>query len=343
MRQCCILCTLVLVVTAGADEDLLQQARKSLAEAQVRARGAYEMGTKGDGEGSHRLMMEHATLIARAREQYETFYEQNPAHVAGGMEYASVLSMTDDADLAEEILLGVVALEPRNVPGWMALGRSQQAQGPGRAPDALESFRKALALNPEARDAAAVHAGIAALLQAVELNDLAMAECEKALELDPENVDARIALALLDLSVGRVREASEMIDALGRISQEADSKLVHGLGVAMAEFNFCRRLVPDNAENQLAYAKLLIRINRLGDSVYPLRRASELQPDNHVTWNLLGSVLQQIGSPEGALDAFTKSLSVNPDQARTREVADALRKRLGEVPPTQSPEAGPIE
>jgi Flp pilus assembly protein TadD len=234
-------------------------------------------------------------------------------------------------------------VDRENASAWFALGQAQLAQGPTRRANAIQSLKQAIEVQPSGDVAPLAHATLGGLFIEIGLYDFARENLDKALELSPNHSGAKIALASLDLRDGQPAKASSALDSLG-VAPELQVFMQHTLARALADFDNSRRWMPDTVENHLAYGKLLIRVGRLNDAVWPLKRALRLKSDDFVAWNLYGSVLREINQVEEARAAFQKSLEINADQPRTRQVLQELRNAAAEATSKESsPEVSPSQ
>ncbi|MBX7257173.1 MAG: tetratricopeptide repeat protein [Candidatus Hydrogenedentes bacterium] len=323
----CVVVFSAFVIPAYAQPapDLLDEARQSLQKS-AEEQNAYATAQMN---GDMNAAKQHRDASVQLQQSARDLFDQAGAATSDDfdllLEYARLLSAMEDFDLAEAAVTRAVALRPDDALAWTILGETQSALGGAKSKDALKSLQKAISLGPEPETAARSLASLGALYQEMGLYDFARESLTKALEVKKDHRGAIIALASLDLRNGDVAKASDALDALGTIP-ELQPFLQHTIEGGLADFEASRRWMPDLPENHLAYAKLLTRVGRVAEAMWPLRRCVKLQPDNYVAWNLLGSVYRGMNRIAEAQEAFGKSLSVNPDQPRTKQVLDELAK-----------------
>ncbi len=141
---------------------------------------------------------------------------------------------------------------------------------------------------------------------------------------DVEALGARIALLGIDFREGRVVEAASATDQVGGLLPAEATYLDAMLQFGYEGFHETRASFEDRAENHMAYAKLLTRLNRLSEALFAFQRAAELDEENVVALNFLGSIAREVGDTERARQAFERSLEADPDQPRTRDALQAL-------------------
>ncbi|MCC6490857.1 MAG: tetratricopeptide repeat protein [Candidatus Hydrogenedentes bacterium] len=294
-------------------------------------------------QGDEAAMRQHAErsneLLKQAREAYDSAgaASADDPDVLGG--YARLLNDMEDYDLAEQALLQAVALEPDRAERWFALGETQGLLGTQGANRAVRSLRKALSLSDDPEMNSRIHAALGAAFLQEGLYTLSRESLEAALKEQPGHIGAAITLASIDVREGAIGAASARLDSLGELPPGSLDLLQRSMNKALADFDRSRRWMDDTAANHLAYAKLLVRAGRMQDSPLPLERAAQLDPNDVVTWNLLGSVYRGLNHVEGARRAFEKSLAINPNQPRTQEALHELGASA--APPAAPPETVP--
>ena len=153
------------------------------------------------------------------------------------------------------------------------------------ASPARDAARQALARNDRLAEA---HAALA-YVQGMFDWDWRGAEAtiERAIELEPNNVDARYVYALLLMAMGRLPEAISQIEHAARLD-------------------------PLSAQVQSTFGRILYRAGRFDEAVARLNRAVELEPRNSGTYSRLGDVYDQMGRRDEALLLFEKARSIDP-------------------------------
>lgn len=140
---------------------------------------------------------------------------------------------------------------------------------------------------------------------------------QRAVTLEPNNVDARYVQSLLLMAVGRHDRA-------------------------VAEIDYAARLDPLSPQVQSTYGRVLYRARRFDDARRRLERAIELEPRSATSYARLAEVHEQLGLFESALAIVDKAGAMFPTNsfavvrarilARAGRTTDALRV-LGGVPP----------
>lgn len=235
--------------------------------------------------------------------------------------------------------------------GNQASGALQQ----GRAKEAVESYREALALEPQDPK---LHYSLAIALAKLGNSAAEQRELTKAIELDPKFSQAHNQLGLSLLQAGKLADAErEFRQALDSDPQSADA--LNNLGTVLgregkddeAEGLFRRAVIVDpqaplgfvnlgltlaaekkyseaeqqfqnaleldaNSVNALtALGMLQDKVGRPSESVVTFRKLAALHPESSEMHVDLGMALADANDLEGALAEFTEAIRLDPDSA----------------------------
>jgi tetratricopeptide (TPR) repeat protein len=148
----------------------------------------------------------------------------------------------------------------------------------------------------------------------------AVQEFQRALTLDPDNVNVHNSLGVCYANMGKFEEA---VAEFSRVTElEPNDFMAHyNLGCALlslarrdeAEHAFLRaaELEPDNAAAHFQLAKLCRKHDRLEEALTYLGRTVDLNPSWAKAWRLFGECFLEQGNHEEAMDAFKKALKIN--------------------------------
>ena len=75
-------------------------------------------------------------------------------------------------------------------------------------------------------------------------------------------------------------------------------------------------------------ATQLIGQERYDEALPLLEKARAKDASNHVIWKNLGTVYDGLGRPKEALEAYQRSLGINPQQPEVQRRVEELRKEL---------------
>jgi tetratricopeptide (TPR) repeat protein len=244
--------------------------------------------------------------------------------------YGEMLVSMRDFDLAAAPLKNAWQGDPANAAYALAYGGVLVNLGDRYAAEAVEALNAAIEADPNARAAAEAHAQLAELYQDLGLYSLTLAQADQAIAIDEHHAGARFMRAVCMARQGRFLEANNELDKVTAISPAVAGDSDGHLYDAVRDFERRKLWVANTAEQHEAYGKLLIRVNRMPDSIDALRHSVRLNPDNVVVWNLLGSAYRAVNRVDDAREAFEKSLELDTNQERTREVL----QELAETPAT---------
>jgi Tfp pilus assembly protein PilF len=166
---------------------------------------AWRREEAGDFAGAHRLLKE-ALLLA-------------PGDVTVLGAIGAVLRKEHRLDEALAVLDRVVAAEPRHSAAWLERGYTLEAMR--LEPAAVESYSRALALDPNLAPALGKLADIAAKKGDREA---ARAHADRALALDPANPAATFAVAAMEIESRDGERAAARLERLLRTPLKADDR-----------------------------------------------------------------------------------------------------------------------
>ncbi len=201
----------------------------------------------------------------------------------------------------------------------------------GRYQEAAEMYRKLIAEDPED---ASLRTSLAGTLGALGRYDEAMAELDRAVELDPLNVEAYHNRAVIFERRGAPERAVEEYRTVLRYqpqyepSQRALVRLTGRLAV---------REPSDQAEQQASQlaegASLAARRGNYQEALRLLDEAQRIAPGFILIYQYRSNVAYLMGDREAAIAALEKGLEIEPDNALFRENIKRLRSEgTGQTP-----------
>jgi TolB-like protein/tetratricopeptide (TPR) repeat protein len=147
--------------------------------------------------------------------------------------------------------------------------------------------------------------------------------CRKSLELDSSLVETEKALASMAVVAGKFDTAAAAYRGmLARYPQDADAHV--GLGIALegmgrnaeAEAAYRRAIAVEPAYwgAHAALAAYLFQRGKIDEATIALRKVTELVPSSANAWSNLGGALQMQGNLGDALQAYDRSLRIEPSK-----------------------------
>jgi tetratricopeptide (TPR) repeat protein len=274
-----------------------------------------------------------------ARDVLETALKRTNAMIAY-LRLADLLMAQGDFDQAETLLRkGMVAHDER-AEFHDALGRLWYKAN--RYAEAVEAFAEALRLNPTMTESRLSHGR--ALLGAGRREE-AKSAIAQAIKMRPAWEEALLLLGELALESSELAEADALAkralnanerspatrDFLARVAlrRAADALAAAQDTEAEAIYREALSRVPEHGPLHGALGTLLGRQRRLSEAQEEFQRFADLSPDDARAWFLLGTVLEQRGEKERAIEAFKRGLDVaraTGDNRRAPLIEQALAR-----------------
>jgi tetratricopeptide (TPR) repeat protein len=168
----------------------------------------------------------------------------------------------------------------------------------------------------------------------------AIALLEQIREIDPRNPQVLYGLALSLYSVGDYREAAHVGETLLAEAKDAPADLFLIVGgaygrlreSAKSEAIFSKGLAawPDSPALRVQHALSLEGLGRLDEAVVELEGCLKRSPYEAALWRAFGDALSATGAPGRAFAAYVRALTLETDDARSKEVAAELWQVLFE-------------
>jgi tetratricopeptide (TPR) repeat protein len=154
--------------------------------------------------------------------------------------------------------------------------------------------------------------------QSIGRGEDALADLDRAIELDPDNTLIRTAMAL---PVGRE-------DAHQQMGRREDA--------ALADLDRAIELGPDTPTqleimSRIQRAQAYQSMGRHEDALADLDRAIELDPDNLMARTARGTVYEHVGRHEDALADLDRAIELDPDDIVARSIEGMARVERGKV------------
>ncbi|HOJ32280.1 MAG TPA: tetratricopeptide repeat protein [Candidatus Hydrogenedentes bacterium] len=310
----------------------LAEARKEYARFKTALTKAQELQNRGQAEAAEEQQRSAYEALEKAHQLFEKAGVSQSNDFDALMEYADALSWTGDSDLAREILEKAVKLKPDSQKAWLSLGKALVDLGPTYLTDAQKAFLKALDLSKTQDEEAETRATLVLFYWNAGLYAAAKEQSSLLKEKKPDNIPNIIIQAGLATREGRFKDAEAELNSVTQLSPQQGVLLNKVLAQALDDFDLSRGFIPDEAASHAAYAKLLIRANRVEESLLPIERAVKLAPDEYTYWNTLASVCRFTNDIDRAREAYARSLELYPDQPRIRDAMESLGKDNGQSP-----------
>lgn len=273
----------------------------------------------------------------------------NLAHAAPSPEFLAAVDLFNQRGnnaAAKAAMEKIVATEPKNAEAWHHLG--MLAQRAGDFETAINHGEKAVALYPRSSifylklgDAYGRSAQKAGIFSKMGLAGKCRTAYEKAVELDPKNLDARFSLMSfyqqapgiagggIDKALGQAQEIKKLDPARGRQAFASVYAADKKYDLAFAEYEEVLKASPNDNGALFQTGRLAaISGERLDHGLEVLRQclamtAPEGQPPHAAAHWRIGFIMEKKGDKAGARAAYEASLKLDP---KFSQAIESLKK-----------------
>jgi len=201
---------------------------------------------------------------------------------------------------------------------------------------AVELISKAITINP----AAPMYYNLGNVFREQGKQDAAVDCFRKALQLQPDHVNACLNLGVVLKAQGKLDEAAGNFRKVLKLRPGFMGAYLH-LGNVCKEqgkfddaaecFQNALRLKPDYVEARVNLGNVLKEQGRLDEAIESFRKVLALKPDYAEVHNNLGNVLQAQGKLDAAVESFGKALALKPDYAEAGNNLGNVFKAQGKL------------
>ncbi len=297
-----------LYLRAGRGDEARKRIERALAAApddpELETLLAYVRNVEGDRAGAEAALREAVKAA--------------PENAAAKIRLAKYLLAVNKPGEALAVAREVMESAPDNSDAYKMVGYAQMASGETQA--AIATFRKAVAM--DAKDAEA-HFGLAQAYAKVDDISGAERELRATLEADPARQDARLVLARLLVTTGRVKDVEALIETLEQAAPDnpdvMELRALYELGVngAKAAIPYYRKAYEANGTP--ARAIVLARAEwSAGDreaALATLDAARRTSPENLDLIVETARYERARGNRDAAIAAFARAVELAPDNA----------------------------
>jgi tetratricopeptide (TPR) repeat protein len=220
----------------------------------------------------------------------------------------------------------------RNPGAWIAHENLGAALGnSGRLPEAIEHFKQALRLAP---DAPSTHLNLGNALARTGRLPEAIELYERALRLDPADAEAHYDLGNALAQTGRLPEAIQHYEQALRVRPdyaEAHNNLgniladAQRLPEAIQHYEQALRVKPDYIEAYNNLGLALAQTGRITEAIGNYEQALRLDPGYAAAHCNLGIVLEKVGRTQEAIHHYEQALRIQPDLVQARDALARAR------------------
>jgi len=162
----------------------------------------------------------------------------------------------------------------------------------------------------------------------------AIALLEQIREVDPRNPQVLYGLALSLYAVGDFREAAHVGETVLAEEKSSPGDLYLIVGSAYGRLRSWEKsekilsagisVWPDSSSLRMQHALSLEGLNRLDEAIVELEGCLTRSPYDSSLWRALGDALSATGAPGRAFAAYVRSLTLETDETRSKQVAADL-------------------
>ena len=216
----------------------------------------------------------------------------------------------DDRQRAIAHFERAIGIDPNYAPAYAGLTHAWWARGvlgPLTLKEvqlpARRAARKALELDDQLPEAYAVQAYLEGIF---DWNwTAAERTIKRALDLDPNSLDAHYIYAMLLMALGRLSEAKVQIERAAQLD-------------------------PLSAQVQSSFGRILYRARKFDEAILHLNEAIELEPRNVTAISRLGDVYDQMGRHADAIAQYERAKALAPNPSSTYKIKFArVYARMG--------------
>ena len=184
------------------------------------------------------------------------------------------------------------------------------------------------------------HLALARLLIEADQEDAALGEFEQAIQLQPDNSDARYGLAILSLSLGQLERAETAFTRLYDNNERADDAAFYLGTIAEQREDYAQaqrwyQRVENGGhafEAQVRGARMIFMQDDLPGAQRRLSELRAIYPDlAEQLYAAEGQLLYEADEPRAALDIYNHALDEIPDSSELRYGRSMAYERLGDI------------
>ena len=202
----------------------------------------------------------------------------------------------EDDEAESELKLETVQ-NPGSGPAWALLG--DIAVRRNRPDDARPLIEKALSIDSSLQIA---RADLGVVLGAAKQYELAIAELQQAIRLDPKKTNPHLQLARVYHDAGREDDAKVEREAVRKLRDEEHQKTVSQYALSLVYRG-----------DQLASS------GNTDEAMDSYHKALDDDPDCAPAYSRIGELTAKSGKPDQAIEPLQKALSLNPGDTRARD------------------------
>jgi tetratricopeptide (TPR) repeat protein len=253
-----------------------------------------------------------------ARKSFAEALNNDPSRVDAQVELAKIHLVRKELDTSIQYAERGIKTDPNSLEAHLALVRGLSVR-PDDLPKADAALRALLAKYPQA---SAAHSASGVVALAHKDSATARKAFNRALELDPDNIEALGGLTALDFDARKVADARARVEArLAATTKPSGGLILLAAKVYAASRDaakteaMLRKLVdmdPSNLEAYNLLGQFYVATHKLDAAKVEFTRIAEREPKAVTAHTMLGFLAQATGDVEGAKKAYEAAIKANP-------------------------------
>lgn len=324
MSRTFLLALLVVLSASGfADQDtsLLIKAQQIAQSGQEFMTQSIEFSRQGDMQSAQGAYEEAQQKFAEVKVQCRSVDPDGFDTVETAMLFATAMEMSQQYDFAARGFERAYRLSSTDQEVGLSAALNWRRVGMlMRAFDLLEEIRGTNDLQPEL--SSKLNTELGRVYHEQRLYTLAADRYEASTQSEHPTKDSVIGAAVLAVRRGELEVAADILDSVRELNVEQGQFLNRALPESLTAFDDLRIPV---ARQHHAYARLLVRVQRNHDAMLAAEHAAMRDDTNVVMFNLLGGLLAQQQHFDRSIRAYERSLTLKPDQERTKSALEHVR------------------
>jgi tetratricopeptide (TPR) repeat protein len=287
--------------------------------------------------------------LDQAEQSYRQILNVQPQHPTALYQLGVLMQHKGDYSSAEKLFSSLLQVQSQDVKAWFSLGNLHQLQN--QLPEAARAYQQALALPCESLTLlSAIHHNLGYTLQQKNQWDAAIAHYQKAQELQPNSIEAKVILANAHYARGTLSPEKHHHYAILNYELGMKRKQAGDLKVAIEYYHAALAMQPALAEAHYHLGLTLQKLGNLDAAIAHYQSAQALQPNSLEVAASLANALQrqkklplekqaqyaalnyELGNRasdlETAVEYYRASLALNPDQAEVHYALGATLQKL---------------
>jgi tetratricopeptide (TPR) repeat protein/glycosyltransferase involved in cell wall biosynthesis len=267
------------------------------------------------------VVKQQSGQLTEAIAHYRQALEIDPNLGETASNLGSALAEAGDKEGAIAQYQRALSLNPNCAEALVNLGLLREEQGD--VAEACSLYEQAIAVNPDCA-VAYLNLGIALEERGKETGanyDRAIANYQRAIDLDPNYVDALHNLGYASIRQGRIADAIAYYDRAMAVQPDLAETLI-GLGSSLQQQDkldealaVCQQAIQQLPFHAGAHCNLGIVLHKQGkivDAIACYQQALSLQPDFPEALNNLGKALEEAGNMAEAIDCYRRAIELKP-------------------------------